>query len=544
MASPAVCFCSLLLLLLLHLPSSYAFLNGTDGSILHGIVLPEDPTAPVSDCLLRSEVPTTQNQKPIKLRLLHRDQRRVDQAPKGLRRIDSLLESCYRDVSRIRTFHDRIDAKRPRSRDPRSASGESLHRQLDGHGHRGRLLTQSRKEAGHGAGRPEPGRSRVVATLESGVSVGSGEYLMDVYVGTPPRHFSLIVDTGSDLNWLQCLPCRDCYPQESPHYDPAQSSSFRTVSCKDSVCMQVSSPDTSRPRCQSENGTCDYFYWYGDRSNTTGDLATETFTVNVSSTPDGGLGSVFRLEKLVFGCGHWNRGLFHGAGGLLGLGRGELSFLSQLQSTYGRKFSYCLVDRESDPSVSGRLVLGEDDGLVRHPNVQFTELVPVKESPVDTFYYVRIKAVRVGGEVLRIPPETFQIGPDGSGGTIVDSGTTLTYFPEPAMAEIKAAFLRKVKGLDRVSGFKQLDLCFNVTGADRVELPEFSILFMDGAVWSFPAENYFIRLDPEGVICLALLGTPMSSLSILGNYQQQNFHVLYDLDKSRIGFAPEKCAEV
>ncbi|CAN6446408.1 unnamed protein product [Victoria cruziana] len=536
MASPCLCFFRLLLLLLLS-SFSCAFLNGTGGSVLHGIVIPEDPTVPVTSCHLRSEPPTSQ--KPVKLRLLHRDQRHGDQAPKGLRRLDSLLESCHRDVSRIQTFHDRIDATRPRA-----VTGESVHRKLDGRGHGGRFLSESRKAAGRGAGTPKPGRSRVVATLESGVSVGSGEYLMDVYVGTPPRHFSLIVDTGSDLNWLQCLPCHDCYPQNGPHYDPAQSSSFRPVSCSDPSCMQVTPPDTTRPRCSSENGTCEYFYWYGDRSNTTGDLATETFTVNVSSGPGGGPGPVFRLEKLVFGCGHWNRGLFHGAGGLLGLGRGQLSFLSQLQSTYGRKFSYCLVDRESAPSVSGRLVLGEDEGLVRHPNVQFTALVPAKDSPVDTFYYVQVKGVRVGGEVLRIPPETFRIGPDGSGGTIVDSGTTLTYFPQPAMNEIKAAFLRKVKGLDRVSGLKLLDPCFNVTGADRVELPEFSILFTDGAVWSFPAENYFIRLEPEGVICLALLGTPMSSLSILGNYQQQNFHVLYDLDKSRIGFAPENCAEV
>nr|DAD22717.1 TPA_asm: hypothetical protein HUJ06_024180 [Nelumbo nucifera] len=63
---------------------------------------------------------------------------------------------------------------------------------------------------------------RLVATLESGVSLGSGEYFMDVFVGTPPKHFSLILDAGSNLNWIQCLPCHDCFEQNGPPYNPQE----------------------------------------------------------------------------------------------------------------------------------------------------------------------------------------------------------------------------------------------------------------------------------------------------------------------------------
>jgi len=72
---------------------------------------------------------------------------------------------------------------------------------------------------------------RMVVTVESGVAVGSGEYLMDIYVGTPPRRFRMIMDTGSDLNWLQCAPCLDCFEQRGPVFDPAASSSYRNVTC-------------------------------------------------------------------------------------------------------------------------------------------------------------------------------------------------------------------------------------------------------------------------------------------------------------------------
>ena len=83
-----------------------------------------------------------------------------------------------------------------------------------------------------------------------------------------------------------------------------------------------------------------------------------------------------------------------------------------------------------------------------------------------------------------------------------------------------------------------------MSGVDKMELPDFSIQFADGAVWNFPVENYFIKVDPHEVVCLAILGTPKSALSIIGNYQQQNFHILYDTKKSRLGYAPMNCADV
>ncbi|KAJ1385324.1 Xylanase inhibitor, C-terminal [Sesbania bispinosa] len=280
--------------------------------------------------------------------------------------------------------------------------------------------------------------SQLVATLESGVTLGSGEYFMDVFVGTPPKHFSLILDTGSDLNWIQCVPCIACFEQSGPYYDPKDSSSFKNISCHDPRCQLVSSPDPPKP-CKAENQTCPYFYWYGDSSNTTGDFAVETFTVNLTTPTD--------------------------------------------------------------------------------------------------------KSVMVDGEVVKIPEETWHLSAEGAGGTIIDSGTTLTYFADPAYEMIKEAFMKKIKGYALVEGLPPLKPCYNVSGIEKMELPDFGILFADGAVWNFPVENYFIQIDPD-VVCLAILGTPRSALSIIGNYQQQNFHILYDMKKSRLGYAPMKCADV
>ncbi|WOK97268.1 hypothetical protein Cni_G05976 [Canna indica] len=517
-------------------------LGTTSRSTLHGIELPAAhlsfDAAGESNCHHEVDVgrPSDDAAPVLKLHLKHRSTR--DDAAAAERTKKKALEnSTDADLLRIRTLLRRVTERKNRNAFSRRAAG-----------HRRAVA-----EIGRAVTAPAPELAgRLMANVESGVTLGSGEYFIDVFVGTPPRHFSLILDTGSDLNWLQCLPCYDCFEQHGPVYDPAASSSYRNVSCADRRCDLVSSPDPPRP-CNATadphgaGQPCPYFYWYGDRSNTTGDLALETFTMNLTAPPNGTTGSDFgRVHDVIFGCGHWNRGLFHGAAGLLGLGRGPLSFSSQLGSLYGHIFSYCLVDRNSDLSVSSKLIFGEDQSLLRRlPNLNYTSLVSGKENSVETFYYVQIKSIIVGGEALRIPPETWELAKDGSGGTIIDSGTTLSYFTEAAFNKIKEAFVRKVNTkYPVVEDFPVLSPCYNVSGVEKVELPEFAILFGDGAVWNFPVANYFIRLEEEEIMCLAMLPMPQSALSILGNYQQQNFYISYDMKNSRLGFAPTRCADM
>ncbi|GAB2233644.1 hypothetical protein Droror1_Dr00002871 [Drosera rotundifolia] len=496
----------------------------SNGSVLAGIQFSHH-NFNVADCGFL----TSENDKPVneeerkgsvKISLKHR-LNGEERAAK-----ESLAESTMRDMNRIHTFHRRIIENK---------NQDAVSRQRNRKGRQ--LMAQEVSDE------VQPGEfiGQLMGTLTSGVTLGSGEYFMDVFIGTPPKHFLLIVDTGSDLNWIQCDPCHKCFEQKGPYYNPKGSTSFRNISCHDPRCHLVSSPDPPQP-CKGETQTCPYFYWYGDSSNTTGDFSLETFTVNLT-TPEG-TPEFKEVKNVMFGCGHWNRGLFHGAAGLLGLGRGPLSFASQLQALYGHSFSYCLVDRNSDSSVSSKLIFGEDKALMSHPQLNFTKLMVGKENPADTFYYVQIKSVLVGGDVVDdIPEETWHVSKEGAGGTIIDSGTTLSYFADPAYSLIKDAFVKRIMGYPVVKDFPVLDPCYNVSGVKVLVMPEFGIRFSDGAEWNFPTQNYFIWVDQD-VVCLAMLSTPRTSFSIIGNYQQQNFHVIYDTKKSRLGFAPTKCADV
>lgn len=72
--------------------------------------------------------------------------------------------------------------------------------------------------------------------LISGRSQGSGEYFTRVGIGSPARGFYMSVDTGSDVSWLQCRPCTNCYQQTDPIFDPTSSPTYRPISCNSQQC--------------------------------------------------------------------------------------------------------------------------------------------------------------------------------------------------------------------------------------------------------------------------------------------------------------------
>ncbi|KAJ3670428.1 hypothetical protein LUZ60_010752 [Juncus effusus] len=60
---------------------------------------------------------------------------------------------------------------------------------------------------------------------------GYGAYIMTLSIGTPAITYSAIVDTGSDLIWTQCQPCKSCFNQSTAIYDPSMSSTVNAVPC-------------------------------------------------------------------------------------------------------------------------------------------------------------------------------------------------------------------------------------------------------------------------------------------------------------------------
>lgn len=350
----------------------------------------------------------------------------------------------------------------------------------------------------------------------SGVSQGSGEYFTRVGVGSPAKDQLVVLDTGSDIIWIQCEPCSDCYTQSDPIFNPAMSSTYNGLKCDANQCQELDVSGCSR------GGTCIYQVNYGDGSYTIGSFATDTITLG--KTP---------VQNVALGCGHDNEGLFVGAAGLLGLGGGSLSFPSQLPDSDAKIFSYCLVDRDSGSSSS--LQFGRE-AVPR--GAVFAPLL--KNSRMDTFYYVSLSGISVGGNMLSIPESVFQLDTSGNGGIIVDSGTAVTRLQTKAYDAMRDAFVAGTKDLPSANGVSLFDTCYDLSNKDSVSVPTVAFHFPSGGRLSLPPKNYLVPVDTAGTFCFAFAPVS-SSLSIIGNIQQQGIRVSYDPANNQVGFAVNKC---
>ncbi|KAA8541437.1 hypothetical protein F0562_025400 [Nyssa sinensis] len=337
----------------------------------------------------------------------------------------------------------------------------------------------------------------------SGMDQGSGEYFVRIGVGSPPRSQYMVIDSGSDIVWVQCQPCNQCYRQSDPVFDPANSASFAGVSCSSSVCDRLENAG-----CHA--GRCHYEVMYGDGSYTKGTLALETLTFGRTV-----------VRNMAIGCGHRNRGMFIGAAGLLGLGGGSMSFVGQLGGQTGGAFSYCLVSRGT--GSSGSLVFGRGALPVG------AAWVPLLRNPrFPSFYYIGLAGLGVGGMRVPIPEAVFQLTELGDGGVVMDTGTAVTRLPTVAYEAFRDTFVTETASLPRSSlGVSIFDTCYDLNGFVSVRVPTVSFYFTGGPILTLPARNFLIPVDEVGTFCFAFAPSP-SGLSIIGNIQQEGIQISFD----------------
>nr|POF20333.1 aspartic proteinase nepenthesin-1 [Quercus suber] len=375
----------------------------------------------------------------------------------------------------------------------------------------------------------------VPSPIVSGASAGSGQYFISLLLGTPPQPLLLIADTASDLIWTHCSASSHHNPH-NPIFFPRLSASFKPHHCFHPSCKLVPNPPNSHCNNRSTLHTpCLFNYSYADSSSSSGFFSTETASFHSKHKQTN--------LKLSFGCGFRVSGTeFNSAQGVMGLGRGPISFTSQLGRRFGNKFSYCLKDYTLSPPPTSYLTIGgetQNDDVVSN-KMKFTPLVVNPLSP--SFYYIGIKSVSVNGAKLRIHPSVWSINDNGNGGTVIDSGTTLTFLAEQAHREVVTAIRRRVRELTVPSPTPGFELCVNesklVKGAS---LPRLKFKLVGNSVFSPPPRNYFIETE-ERVMCLAI--QPVNSetgFSVIGNLMQQGFLLEFDRDRSRFGFSRHGC---
>jgi hypothetical protein len=275
-----------------------------------------------------------------------------------------------------------------------------------------------------------------------------------------------------------------------------------------------------------------------DNSVTTGKIVEDTFTFQA---PNDKRGTVTAVPNLCFGCGIYNTGLFgSNESGIAGFGRGPLSLPSQLKVA---RFSHCFTTIVE--SKTSAVFLGTPDNLEAQATgpIQSTPFVRNPAGATSALYLLSLKGINVGKTRLPFDASTFALKGGGISGTIIDSGTSMTIFPEAVFRSIWKAFVSQVP-LPAVEVGKLL--CFATSPKNKVPAVPKLILHLEGADWDLQRENYVLDIDDDdgtdGGLCLVIGSSGESNnITIIGNFQQQNMHIAYDLGSNKLFFVPARC---
>lgn len=325
----------------------------------------------------------------------------------------------------------------------------------------------------------------------------------------------MVLDTSNDAAWVPCSGCIGC---SGTTFAPNTSTSFGSMDCTMPECSQVrglSCPATG-------TGECSFNQSYGGDSSFTATLSRDSLGLATDKIPN-----------FIFGCINAISGKSIPPQGLLGLGRGPMSLLSQSGSLYSGLFSYCLPSFKSY-YFSGSLKLGP---VGQPKNIKTTPLLKNPRRP--SLYYVNLTGIRVGRVNVPIAPEFLAFDPTTGAGTIIDSGTVITRFVQPVYNAIRDEFKNQVKGPFSTLG--AFDTCFATTNEDVAPPITFQFTGMD---LKLPLENSLIHSSSGSLACLAMAAAPNnvnSVLNVIANLQQQNLRILFDVANSKLGIARELC---
>ncbi|GLJ27883.1 hypothetical protein SUGI_0547370 [Cryptomeria japonica] len=396
----------------------------------------------------------------------------------------------------------------------------------------------------------------------------SSDYVMPLVLGMPPKRLEVVMDTGSDLVWVPCstnsskssFDCIICEGSDIPIFSAFDSQSSRYVSCGTESCSAIHSSDNLNDLCIMAGCPFDtldmepcynpcppFYYAYGDGS-LMGELIRDRLTVNLVN------GESTKFTNFTFGCAGISLGE---AVGVAGFGRGALSFPAQLGEVGSRDFSYCLVSHKFDDNlhVSSPLLFG-GSAIPKQGKVHYTPMIYNSKYP--SFYYLGLEGISIGGHRLKLPSSLTTFDSEGNGGLIIDSGTTFTMLPESlhrkVLNRLKSSiqYTRSVE-YEEATG---LDLCYKFPIAEGPPLlPSFKLHFKGNATIRLPTDNYmFMITDSDNVAtatasvsCLIILSSGdevYGPAAVLGNYQQQNLHVVFDMEKQRVGFMSKTCSPI
>ncbi|KAI9321760.1 aspartic peptidase domain-containing protein [Dichotomocladium elegans] len=363
-------------------------------------------------------------------------------------------------------------------------------------------------------------------------------YTVEVYIGTPPKAFDMIIDTGSPTVWL---PGKDCPDAVCPgaRFDPSNSSSYKAANTSFSIHYSAG----------GANGT------YGS----------DTMAIANLSVTD----QVFGLANSSYGTTITYNGTARTQHGVLGLSyphtgapdayAADINFVFNLanRSIISNPIFSIFLDSTFQDGYSGEITFGGIDdsrhnGTIQYaPVMPYTSLSPTATStlaPTGFYLYWTLAGTAVkastGYSTALVEPTGF----------VLDSGTTFTYVPiDVAQNLVNSIAGMNVSVRDPINHLYIVPCNLSSSGktvtfsiASSLASPSVNPLEMTIGV-----RELLVPLDAgtpeEATTCgfgiTSFVHPNLASVSasyILGETVLRSFYTVYDIGQNRIGLAQAK----
>ncbi|MCD7456543.1 hypothetical protein HAX54_032130 [Datura stramonium] len=252
----------------------------------------------------------------------------------------------------------------------------------------------------------------------------------------------------------------------------------------------------------------------------------------------------YKLQRIMFGCGKNQKSgkvQFSGSySGIVGLGRrvnanlsGGYSLPSQLNATV---FSLCLPSFE----------LGKSSILNFHkapwPNATMAKLLPNYMHP--QLHFVNLYKIFINDREVPVKPSWWHFDKNMRGGVVVDTGTTITHFPEDFYIVFRYIFRSEVGDDSPIveNPVGDFDTCYRADlDGGEVYFPVVKLYFgsKNPSSMLFLAQERVVTLIGDQY-CLAFKGWD-KDFTILGTNQLQAVGLTFDTSQNTLAFDLDAC---
>lgn len=391
----------------------------------------------------------------------------------------------------------------------------------------------------------EIGRKPIGASYDSEAKIESARlfgninayayYFTDLLIGAPhPQLVSVIIDTGSSLCGFPCAGCTHCGNHIDALYDPSKSRAFERMKCDDMNCAG-----------SCEQGVCTYVESYTEGSSISGFWFRDRVR----------LGAALHENPpftAVLGCHMEERKLFYTqkVNGIMGLAphQRRSSILQDMfrdrRDVNTNMFSLCLAEWGGVLDVGGYNKSYHKQGSTVRSSVDSEEANDMQWIPLQhhtRFFSVHLKKLSLESDVsISSDSEAF-------GETVVDSGTTFSYFPVDVFNSLKSELATRCLDSKACGAARDGESCWRLSfGNTPNRFPTLTLVFGTGAGQtniSWPPDAYMFRRGEDTLWCYAFDSNGPSLQTVLGISFLLHKNVVFDLQQGRLGIAEAACPE-